>query len=345
MQNKKKIVYGILFLALTVGLSACGASSSKEASTDEPAASTAQTSSSTAVSDSSEVFQQTDTNDPVEDPSLSDVLTEVQSKFQQLEYVDSETGVTLRYNLYIPDNYDETKKYPLLSFIPDDSIVGQDTTAGLTQGYGGSIWATETEQEKHASFVLVPVFDTSTVEGGMGQSGSAVVEDQVNTYLDLLTSLQKEYSIDADRLYATGQSMGGMTLFYINANHPDLFAATLYVASQWEVAQLTALKDQKFFYIVGGGDSKASTGQSDLTAMLEEENVTYSNAEWDAQASAEDKNTMANELIDQKLNANFVHWTTGSVLEGSSQGSEHMASFDYGYTIPAVRDWLFNQSK
>lgn len=204
MQNKKKIVYGVLSLALTVGLSACGTSSSKEASTDEPAASSAQTSSSTAISNSSETFQQTDTNDPVEDPSLSDVLTEVQSKFQQLEYVDSETGVTLRYNLYIPDNYDETKKYPLLSFIPDDSIVGQDTTAGLTQGYGGSIWATETEQEKHSSFVLVPVFDTSTVEGGMGQSGSAVVEDQVNTYLDLLTSLQKEYSIDADRLYATG---------------------------------------------------------------------------------------------------------------------------------------------
>lgn len=109
MQNKKKIVYGVLSLALTVSLSACGTSSSKEASTDEPAASTEQTSSSTAVSDSSETFQQTDTDDPVEDPSLSDVLTEVQSKYQQLEYVDSETGVTLRYNLYIPDNYDETK--------------------------------------------------------------------------------------------------------------------------------------------------------------------------------------------------------------------------------------------
>jgi len=345
MKKNKKITYSILAMVSLITLSACGTSSSTEVSTAEPAASTAQTSSSTAVSDSSEAFQQTDTNDPAEDPSLSDVLTEVQSKFQQLEYTDSETGVTLRYNLYIPENYDETKKYPLLSFIPDDSIVGQDTTAGLTQGYGGSIWATETEQEKHASFVLVPVFDTSTVEGGMGQSGSAVVEDQVNTYLDLLTSLQEEYSIDADRLYATGQSMGGMTMFYINANYPDLFAATLYVASQWEVAQLSPLKDQKFFYIVGGGDSKATTGQSDLTAMLEEENVAYSNAEWDAQASAEDKNTMANELIDQKLNANFVHWTTGSVLEGSSQGSEHMASFDYGYTIPAVRDWLFNQSK
>ncbi len=102
-------MYGVLSLALTVGLSACGTSSSKEASTDESAASTAQTSSNTAASDSLETFQQTDTDDPVEDPSLSDVLTEVQSKFQQLEYVDSETGVTLRYNLYIPDNYDEKK--------------------------------------------------------------------------------------------------------------------------------------------------------------------------------------------------------------------------------------------
>ena len=39
------------------------------------------------------------------------------------------------------------------------------------------------------------------------------------------------------------------------------------------------------------------------------------------------------------------HMETGSVLPESGQGMEHMASFDYGYKIAAVRDWLFQQSK
>jgi hypothetical protein len=42
---------------------------------------------------------------------------------------------------------------------------------------------------------------------------------------------------------------------------------------------------------------------------------------------------------------NFIKWETGSVLPESGKGMEHMASFDYGYKIAAVRDWLFLQSK
>ena len=34
-----------------------------------------------------------------------------------------------------------------------------------------------------------------------------------------------------------------------------------------------------------------------------------------------------------------------AVLPESGKGMEHMASFDYGYKIAAVRDWLFKQSK
>ena len=33
------------------------------------------------------------------------------------------------------------------------------------------------------------------------------------------------------------------------------------------------------------------------------------------------------------------------VLPETGRAMEHMASFDYGYKIAAVRDWLFKQSK
>ena len=54
---------------------------------------------------------------------------------------------------------------------------------------------------------------------------------------------------------------------------------------------------------------------------------------------------LAEELIAKGGNINFIRWEAGSVLPESGKGMEHMASFDYGYKIAAVRDWLFKQSK
>ena len=54
---------------------------------------------------------------------------------------------------------------------------------------------------------------------------------------------------------------------------------------------------------------------------------------------------LAEELIAKGGNINFIRWEAGSVLPESGKGMEHMASFDYGYKIAAVRDWLFRQSK
>lgn len=301
--------------------------------------------SSTSQKSTTESFKKTDTNDSKKDPSLTKVTKEVESKFKQLSYKDKKTGVTLRYNLFVPKNYNKKTAYPLLTFIPDDSVTGKSTSTGITQGYGGSIWATNSEQKKHASFVLVPVFDTSTISGGTGQFGSSVVKKNVQTYLDLLKSLQKKYNIDKDRLYGTGQSMGGMTMFYLNSHYPNLFAATLYVSSQWDVDQLSKLKNQKFFYIASAGDQNASTGQKNVMKMLKKDGKKYSKTTLDANVSASEKNTAANQLMEKDYNANFITWKAGTVMKYSDKPIEHNASFDFGYTIPAVRDWLFNQSK
>lgn len=281
-----------------------------------------------------------------EDPSLEAVLNEVQSKFAQLTYTDAETGVSLNYNLFIPANYDESKSYPMITFIPDDSLTGKSTVEALTQGYGGVIWATDVEQEKHESFVLVPSFASSTIAGGTGQAGSAVDENQVNTFLGLLKSIQADYSIDTSHFYITGQSMGCMTAFYLNSHYPDMFTATLYVSGQWDVTQLAPLETQKFFYIAAGGDSQASTGQKDLMNLFNEAGTDYTSIDtWDATWSSEAKDEAAKTIISENMERNFVTWETGTVLVNSSQNMEHMASFDYGYTLPTVRDWLFNQQK
>lgn len=63
--------------------------------------------------------------------------------------------------------------------------------------------------------------------------------------------------------------MGCMTLMYLSAEYPDLFAGQLFVSGQWDVSTLKPLANQNFFYIAAEGDEKASTGQEELLTTLE----------------------------------------------------------------------------
>ena len=46
--------------------------------------------------------------------------------FQQFEYTDPDTGLSLKYNLFIPENYDAGKAYALVLFIHDAGATGRD---------------------------------------------------------------------------------------------------------------------------------------------------------------------------------------------------------------------------
>jgi len=281
--------------------------------------------------------------DKSSDAELQAMITEVAPKFQLLTYEDSETGTTLQYQLYIPENYDENQSYPLVQFIPDASAVGRDADYVLTQGWGGLIWATEEEQAKHPAFVVVPVFTETVVDDNFNHS------EQIEVAVRLIQSLTEQYSIDTNRLYTTGQSMGGMTSFYLNVSYPDLFAASLFVGSQWDNSILNVLEDGSFFYIVSAGDPKASVGQAGLMEVFDSDGAAYSHAEWSAQDDAETQNAAVEALLAEGNSANFVTFELGTTLaEGQTSGGgagEHMTSFDYAYKIEGVRDWLFEQVK
>ena len=49
-------------------------------------------------------------------------------------------------------------------------------------------------------------------------------------------------------------------------------------------------------------------------------------------------------LVDTGGGATLIDYTK-KILPHTGRAMEHMASFDYGYKIAAVRDWLFRQCK
>ena len=260
-------------------------------------------------------------------------------KFEQFIYEDAETGKTMQYNLFVPDAYDGKQSYPLVLFMADASTVGKDVTTPLTQGYGALEFASKRDQQKHPSFVLVPQYTDWAVQDDWSTT------DEVEMTIRLLEKVCKEYNVDTNRLYTTGQSMGGMMSFYFNITHPDLFAASLFVSSQWDTSKMQDFGKKKFFYIVAGGDQKAYGGMQDLAKVLKKNNARVDSASWSAKLPNQEQEQLAEELIARGGNINFIKWEAGSVLPETGRAMEHMASFDYGYKIAAVRDWLFKQSK
>lgn len=272
-------------------------------------------------------------------PELKAMIAETVDHFIQLEFQDEETGHTMAYNLFIPKDYDESQSYPMIMFIGDASTVRPGVTVPLTQGYGGIIWATAKEQAKHPCFVLVPQYTTVTVNDNFETSY------EVEMTIRLIRSLLTRYRIDPDRLYTTGQSMGGMMSMYFNVAHPDFFAASLYAGCQWDTSKMAHFASQKFFYVVAAGDPKASKGMAELKQVLTAEGASMSMGEWSAKLPQEEQDKYVRELIAEGNRNNFITFTLKSVLPEDGSGHEHMSSFDYVYKLEAVRDWLFEQKK
>lgn len=279
------------------------------------------------------------------DAVLQTMIAEVQPKFRQFEYTDEETGLAVPYNLYVPEGHDGAEPLPLVFFIADSSVVGRDVTAPLSQGYGGLIWASDADQELHPSLVLVPEFPEVIID----DHGIFTITDYVELAGRMVQAVAEENNVDTDRIYATGQSMGCMTLMYISARHPDLFAAQLFVSGQWDIDALGNLAEQTFFYIVAEGDPKASAGQQQLYEALTAEGVGISTATWNAKWSNNEMAEAVAAILSEGNEINFVTFAEGSVMpEGTSADAgsgEHMHSFDPAYSIGGIRSWLFEQSK
>ena len=277
-----------------------------------------------------------------EDPSMdaNTYLTELEQnvldRFHESLYQDPETAQELTFHIYVPE--DTSRERPLVVYIPDLSCTGRDHTRSL-HNTGALVWADREFQQKYSPFVVIPHFEEKIIE----DDGPLPIVDLIPKFIDALID---EFMIDRHRIYVTGQSMGCMTFLSLCARYPGKYAAALFVSGQQPVSALSALKDQKFIYVTAAGDAKASQGADDLMRYFLQEKIPFAEASgWDAQASVTLLNTQAETLLSQGYDHHFIRFAEGTVLteKATSPAAEHMASFNYAYMIPALREWLFLQ--
>jgi predicted peptidase len=146
----------------------------------------------------------------------------------------SAEGQALPYRLFTPRGYDPSKKYPLILFLHGASARGADNQRQLhgPGQWGTAIWVQDEIQQKHPAFVLVPQAASRADNRWVRQWRANPARDPADKeplelVVELIDALGQEVSIDPDRLYITGLSMGGFGVWIAISRYPDKFAAAI----------------------------------------------------------------------------------------------------------------------
>ncbi|MEK8028237.1 hypothetical protein [Pseudaquabacterium rugosum] len=157
--------------------------------------------------------------------------------FTALNCYSEQTGtlqaVDMDYALFVPSDYDPSKKYALVTVNHPAFNAGTHPLAAAAQSRGATVmasdWAQNLVKTRHGlagMIVVVPVY-TQRVGDNSGTTAhySALVK--------LWDDLQQRYSISQDHIYGAGQSVGGMMILQTNVLRDNYFAGILMYDNQW----------------------------------------------------------------------------------------------------------------
>jgi len=114
------------------------------------------------------------------------------------------------YRFYIPKNYDAKKKWPMVVALHG---MGGDENSFFSGYDNGAI---RRIAEERGYVVVCPK--------GRGPV-SMYLASAERDVIDVIKEMKRDFSIDEDRVYLMGHSMGGYGTWSIAVNNPDLFAA------------------------------------------------------------------------------------------------------------------------
>jgi len=221
MKNARRILTVLLLAILLLSLFSCApASDLPEDDTTEATEPADTTAADTEPADSEAVKP-----DPPVGGHEKMVSTD---SFLRLEFTAS-NGEELPYCLYVPENYSEDYAYPLLLMFHGAGTRGDDNGSQLTEGVKGLFMPKNTPA--YDCIAVFPLCDSESrwveTDWSLGSYSLDEVEMSRNmtAVVELLDYLTETYSINENRQYVTGFSMGGYGTWDIITRYPDRFAA------------------------------------------------------------------------------------------------------------------------
>ncbi len=249
-----------------------------------------------------------------------DVTTKFLYKFHPSD------NTPLPYRFFIPDNYDTLKSYPIILTLHGLGECGTDNEIQIRVNYIATCWADSAFQQKHPCFIVSPQCPV-----GINWT-TAGVKSSVSEIMD---SLIGNYSIDTNRIYITGLSLGGNGTWDYLISNPGLYAAGIPVCGWHDSSNVKTIKHIPIWNHHGGNDQVVNFEFSrQMISAYENLNLpvvyTDCNEFMCNTISAEKKQRLISDNVD------YIY----SEYEGVGHNS-----WDYAYTDSAVLEWLFSKRK
>jgi predicted peptidase len=167
----------------------------------------------------------------------------------------------LPYRLYVPRDYDQSKKYPLVLFLHGGGGVGTDNLTQI-QGGNGALINMFTRKETQSAYPCFVVAPQAGPPNGWLEYDYKTPSPDLLLVLDLLVNLRDTFSIDTNRLYIVGQSLGGYAIYALVARQPALFAAAVPICGGGDPSQGARLASVPFWVFHGAKDETVEVQES-----------------------------------------------------------------------------------
>lgn len=170
---------------------------------------------------------------------------------------------TLKYRILYPENFDASKKYPILLFLHGRGESGNDNEKQLWNG--GKLFLTESYRKNFPSIVIFPQcgeksywsnVEIETVSNkrffAFKKGGEAT--KSMSLVLNFTDNFLKNSFVDQSKIYVGGLSMGGMGTFEILRRKTKTFAAAFAICGGDHPANAKKYKNVPLWIFHGGLD-------------------------------------------------------------------------------------------
>lgn len=156
-------------------------------------------------------------------------------------------GYSIPYNLFLPEDYNETTYYPVILFLHGAGERGTDNAVQVNE-YLPALFETRPELLSQ-TIIIAPQCPTEDQwvntpwENGNYSVDEIPESNALNTALHLLEYVVSTYGGDRCRIYITGLSMGGFGTWDAIMRHEEIFAAAVPICGGADPSKAEVLKD------------------------------------------------------------------------------------------------------
>lgn len=163
--------------------------------------------------------------------------------FKKETFVSS-TGFNLPYRILFPENYDKSKKYPVMVFLHGAGERGNNNESQLV--HGSKLFLDPANRKAYPAIVIFPQcpeegywssvkIDREKLPLELDFDYSQPITPALQAAIELVKKVTKDEAVDKKRIYIAGLSMGGMGTFEAVYRFPKLFAAAVPICGGGDV--------------------------------------------------------------------------------------------------------------